>query len=377
MFFGDEKVSPERDFELKISDNIEERLPTVLSFAPHGNADIGYYALWLPPLRELTSSDPIPRSLTFVIDTSSSMEGEKLTAVKDALTAAIEDLHSDDFFNIIVFSNKAAEFETNPVPATLENKEDAVRFINEQGAFGMTNFEASLRAALQQSFPRGNLNHVIFLTDGNPTVGEKNLLRLSQLAAELAQDGVRIFTIGVGSQVNRNFLRTLAEDHLGSTRSLAEEGDIEIALRDLFDEFTRPIFLPEELVFDGVDIQDVYPRGVDLLAVAIGTAHGFYPSEPRLDLPRLQAIRGVVDAPLVLHGGSGLSPDQWQAAIRRGIAKINFATEIKDTFTQALQKNLAASDEIDLRKTFPPAMDAVAERVAEKIRICSMTGATE
>ena len=114
--------------------------------------------------------------------------------------------------------------------------------------------------------------------------------------------------------------------------------------------------------------------GVDLLAVAIGTAHGFYKKPPKLDYERLSAIRKLVDAPLVLHGGSGVDPEAWQEAIRRGIAKINFATEIKDTFTRAVKQTLVAGDEIDLRKTFPPAMQAVTDLVAAKIQVCQMTG---
>ncbi|HYF50227.1 MAG TPA: class II fructose-bisphosphate aldolase [Planctomycetota bacterium] len=119
----------------------------------------------------------------------------------------------------------------------------------------------------------------------------------------------------------------------------------------------------------------VAETGVDLLAVAIGTAHGFYKKAPKLDYERLSAIRAAVDVPLVLHGGSGLDPEQWREAIRRGIVKINFATEIKDTFTRSVKKSLGASSEIDLRKTFSPAIEAVTELVAAKISICQMTGA--
>ncbi len=128
---------------------------------------------------------------------------------------------------------------------------------------------------------------------------------------------------------------------------------------------------------DGLTLPDdarrfVGETGVDSLAVAIGTAHGFYKQEPKLDLARLEAIRAAVDVPLVLHGGSGVSPAQWQDAIRRGIAKINFATEIKDAFTRTVKASMSTSDEIDLRKTFPPAMAVVTELVAEKIRVCAM-----
>jgi fructose-bisphosphate aldolase class II/tagatose 1,6-diphosphate aldolase GatY/KbaY len=109
---------------------------------------------------------------------------------------------------------------------------------------------------------------------------------------------------------------------------------------------------------------------VDLLAVAIGNAHGFYKRVPALDLERLAQIRAAVDVPLVLHGGSGLSPEQWRAAMDRGMAKINFATEIKDVFVGTIKETLQTTDEIDLRRTFPTGMAAVTRLVASKIRIC-------
>jgi ketose-bisphosphate aldolase len=119
----------------------------------------------------------------------------------------------------------------------------------------------------------------------------------------------------------------------------------------------------------------VEATGVDLLAVAIGNAHGFYKRAPALDLDRLAAIHAVVKTPLVLHGGSGLSAAQWQETIQRGMVKINFATEIKDAFVHAIQKALQGSDEIDLRKTFPAGMEAVTRLVASKIAICQRRGA--
>ena len=112
--------------------------------------------------------------------------------------------------------------------------------------------------------------------------------------------------------------------------------------------------------------------GVDLLAVSIGTAHGFYKQKPNLDFERLSKIRACVDAPLVLHGGSGIEPAAWQECVRRGITKINFATEIKNTFTRAVKASLNSSEEIDLRKTFPPGIEAVVELVSKKIRVCQM-----
>jgi fructose-bisphosphate aldolase class II/tagatose 1,6-diphosphate aldolase GatY/KbaY len=110
--------------------------------------------------------------------------------------------------------------------------------------------------------------------------------------------------------------------------------------------------------------------GVDTLAVAIGTAHGFYKKAPRLDGERLTLIRSAVDIPLVLHGGSGLTPDAWKECIKRGITKINFATEIKDMFVRTMKGELMKGDEIDLRKICPPAIKAVTALVKEKLRVC-------
>ncbi len=122
----------------------------------------------------------------------------------------------------------------------------------------------------------------------------------------------------------------------------------------------------------------VEETGVDALAVAIGTAHGFYKGEVRLDFERLSRIAaGVGETALVLHGGSGVPDELMRRAIERGIRKINFGTELKNAFTNAVKASLSATDEIDLRKTFAPAVAAVAELSASKIRICSGTRSPE
>jgi fructose-bisphosphate aldolase class II/tagatose 1,6-diphosphate aldolase GatY/KbaY len=114
----------------------------------------------------------------------------------------------------------------------------------------------------------------------------------------------------------------------------------------------------------------VQETGVDLLAVAIGNAHGFYKRQPRLDIGRLKAIRESVDAFLVLHGASGIPDDQWIEAVRNGIVKVNFATEIKDTFMACLREAISGSDSIDIRQVFPPAMQAVTALVKGKLQLC-------
>ncbi len=117
----------------------------------------------------------------------------------------------------------------------------------------------------------------------------------------------------------------------------------------------------------------VEQTGVNALAVAIGTAHGFYDKEPKLDLERLAEIAAITEAALVLHGGSGIPASSLQQAIDRGICKINLATEIKNIFIKTLKNKLSTNDEIDLRKVFPTATQAVTKLVIGKLGIVQNT----
>lgn len=117
----------------------------------------------------------------------------------------------------------------------------------------------------------------------------------------------------------------------------------------------------------------VEATGVNALAVAIGSAHGFYKEEPKLDLERLSAIHAATPASLVLHGGSGIPDATLREAIKRGICKINLATEIKNIFMKTLKDCLHQTEEIDLRKNFPPAIAAVKSLVQQKLEVVKPT----
>jgi ketose-bisphosphate aldolase len=114
--------------------------------------------------------------------------------------------------------------------------------------------------------------------------------------------------------------------------------------------------------------------GIQALAIAIGSAHGFYKETPKLQLELLSRIHAVTPAALVLHGSSGIPDDQLRDAIARGISKINLATETKNIFMKTLQGILRDNEEIDLRKVFPKATDSVVKLISEKLDIVS--GAT-
>lgn len=115
--------------------------------------------------------------------------------------------------------------------------------------------------------------------------------------------------------------------------------------------------------------------GVRSLAVAIGTAHGQYKGEPKLDFDRLKEIVEKTQIPIVLHGSSGVADEDLQKAIELGVCKINIDTNIREAFTDGVREALETNPtEIDPRKILGPAREKMIERVREKIRVFGSNG---
>ena len=125
-------------------------------------------------------------------------------------------------------------------------------------------------------------------------------------------------------------------------------------------------------------VKFVEATGVDTLAVAIGTAHGFYVGTPVLDKERLSEIREVVDIPLVLHGASGLSDEDVMDCVKRGICKVNFATELRAAYSKAVKDLLTEKpDTIDPKAYGKTAIAAVKELVMARMKVCGCDGKAE
>lgn len=136
----------------------------------------------------------------------------------------------------------------------------------------------------------------------------------------------------------------------------------------------------DDLVVDEKDAMYTNPNsakefveitGVDSLAVAIGTAHGLYKGEPKLDFERLKEIKAKVDVPLVLHGASDVPDDLVKKAISLGICKVNVATDLKIPFSDAVKKYFKENPEVnDPRKYMTPGKEAMKKIVQHKIKVC-------
>ena len=140
----------------------------------------------------------------------------------------------------------------------------------------------------------------------------------------------------------------------------------------------------DDLIVDEKDTKYTNPQqakeyvertGIDSLAVAIGTAHGLYKGEAKLDLDRLAEIRAMVEVPLVLHGASDVPDELVKKAISLGICKVNVATDLKIPFSDAVKKYFIENpDANDPRKYMAPGKEAMKKIVAHKIMVCGSNG---
>ena len=171
------------------------------------------------------------------------------------------------------------------------------------------------------------------------------------------------------------------EENLRATREIVKiahafgvtvEGEIgHVGQADSSDnEVTDMYTTPEEA------ISFVEKTGVDALAIAIGTAHGAYKSKPKLDIGRLQKIRAALDTPLVLHGGSGLSDDDFRDTIKYGIAKVNIFTDLCVAGERAMKENVTDGTRgmygyLEARRA---KVEAMKEAVKEKMLLFGSNG---
>ena len=122
-------------------------------------------------------------------------------------------------------------------------------------------------------------------------------------------------------------------------------------------------------------VEFVKRTGITSLAVAIGTAHGVYKGEPKLDLDRLSEIREVVDIPLVLHGTSGVPDETVTECVNRGICKVNYATDLSLAFTKGVSEVFSENpDVIDPKKYNACGKERVKEYVMSKMKVCKSVG---
>lgn len=235
---------------------------SVLTHAPQG--EDGYALITLTP--PVLVSRATSRDVTFVIDVSGSMAGEKLAQAKAAGRQLLGSLGREDRFRIIAFSNDVDEFRDGWTAATSAERSRADAWLSELRAVGGTNISGALERALEADEQRGRLSLVLFLTDGAPTVGERRAERLAARAAEL-RGARRVFTFGLGADVNASLLEQVALDGAGTAHFVRPEEDVERVVGVVAQRLQRPVATNLRVRASGVQLHALQPAGrLDLFA---------------------------------------------------------------------------------------------------------------
>jgi Ca-activated chloride channel homolog len=228
---------------------------SLVTHAPGGEP--GFFMLLLAP-PQVTEGAIVPRDLSLVVDVSGSMSGEKIEQARAAIVQALGTLQETDRFRLVAFSSSVRNFRTGFVPATRENIAAARRFAENLNASGGTNIAGALDAVLDRVPSEDRLPIIIFLTDGIPSVGEQAPDRIAETAASRIGRN-RIFTIGVGHDVNTYLLDRLAREGRGSAEYVAPDADVEVAVGALTTKIQHPALVNLRIVESPVRMIESYP----------------------------------------------------------------------------------------------------------------------
>lgn len=257
-----------QDFELYYTLANKDFGVSVLTHRPEG--EDGYFMLLLAPKQDWGEGEIENKDVIFALDTSGSMMGPKIEQAKKAFEYCLGALKPHDRFGLLTFSTATRHFEDKLLEATPENIKKAREFVAKTEAAGSTTLNDALVEAVQMIGKRSaRPAMVIFLTDGLPTVGERDNAKIIANVAKVnkatADDDTgsrlgRLFLFGVGNDVNTHLLDGVAEDNGGSTNYVRPEEDIEAAVSSLYAKLSHPVLSAVKVKIAGVEAHDVYPQ---------------------------------------------------------------------------------------------------------------------
>lgn len=259
----EEGAAGPQDLALTFSMREDPLAAGVLAYRESG--EDGTFLLTLSPKIEVEAK-AAPKAVVFVVDRSGSMtEGGKMEQAKKALAWCVDRLNPQDRFGVVDFATDWNALDEGALlAATPENKARAKRYIERIEAAGGTNIEAGLDQGLKLLNTAGGITPMLFfLTDGVPTIGQTDpgaLLR--KAASDNAALRARVFSFGVGSDVNTLLLDKLAEAGRGARDYVAPNEDIEAKVSALYQKVSHPALTDVKLEWNGVEVDQVYPRPV-------------------------------------------------------------------------------------------------------------------
>ncbi len=259
--YEERDVLPDQDFELVYTVSPENVGLNLLSYREpspwdeEGQAD-GFFLMLVAPQVEVNQEQVVEKDMLLILDSSGSMEGEKLEQAKAALAYVLEHLNEGDRFNITDFSTGVRQYARHPQPASQRGA--AIAWVQSLGAGGGTDINRALLETLSGVDPE-RPTILIFLTDGQPTEGEVAIERILANFAGATQPNVRLFAFGVGNDVNTILLDTLAQEQRGASGYVQPGERIDEEVSAFYAKVSTPLLADIAIEVEGVHIEDVYP----------------------------------------------------------------------------------------------------------------------
>ncbi len=265
---------PGSDFRLLYDVGSEAVGASALSYRPDVGDD-GYFMLLISPEIKKLADQVAKKNVVFVVDRSGSMSGKKIEQAKSALKFVLNNLREGDLFNVVAYDSVVESFRPEMQRYNDENRQAALGFAEGLFAGGSTNIDGALHAALAQLSDDTRPNYVVFLTDGLPTVGVMNETQIVTNAKNSNKLRARVFSLGVGYDVNSRLLDKLARSCFGQSEYVRPNEDIEERVSKLYNRIGAPALTNVAIKLDveGAAIEQgpvanrVYPRDTyDLFA---------------------------------------------------------------------------------------------------------------
>ena len=262
--YEEKYVLPDQDFELIYTVSQDNIGLNLLTFPDDSGGDWlgreGYFLLMASP--SIDVDHVVPRDIVLVLDTSGSMEGDKLYQAKQAAIYVLEHLNQEDRFNVIAFSTGIKRFEYELQPRSRAGQ--AASWLERMQALGGTNINLALLEALSlkntsEEFGSGRPLVILFLTDGLPTEGITDVDQIINNVGGSSDNNVRLFAFGVGDDVNTELLDTLAEDNRGLVSYVRPGERIDEEVSTLFSRIRTPVLTNLELNFGDIIVDEIYP----------------------------------------------------------------------------------------------------------------------
>ena len=253
------KALPTTDFQLFYKSANEKIGASLVTYQSDAKTD-GHFMMLVSPNPRNSGTAVVAKNVIAVFDHSGSMSDKKIAQAKDALRFVLRNLNPKDKFNVVSYNDSVETFFGEMVAANKEKITVALDMVDRLEATGGTNIHEALQVALKQAGGSKRPSYIIFMTDGQPTVGkteEKDILYETKTANKC---GARIFSFGVGYQPNVRLLDKLSLENNGRSDYVKPTEPIEAKVASLYNKIKNPVMTDLKIKLQGVKIKDMYPR---------------------------------------------------------------------------------------------------------------------